>query len=153
MSLDVYLEIDRPHDAQPRKAIFVRRDGAIVEITREEWEAMHPGREPVMAIITPNPGDPDTVFTRNITHNLGNMARASDLYRALWHPESLDAHLAWQLVEPLSLGLGELLADPVRYRRLDPPNGWGDYDGLVSFVTAYLAACREFPDARVRVSR
>ena len=28
--------------------IFVRRGGATVEITRAEWDQMHPGREPVL---------------------------------------------------------------------------------------------------------
>lgn len=32
-------------------------------------------------------------------------------------------------------------------------NGWGDYDGLVSFVRHYLAACRQWPEAMVEVSR
>jgi hypothetical protein len=32
-------------------------------------------------------------------------------------------------------------------------NGWGDYDGFITFVRDYLEACEQYPDANVRVSR
>jgi hypothetical protein len=44
-----------------------------------------------------------------------------------------------------------LQADPARFQSLNPSNGWGTYEGLVQFVTAYLAACVQFPDATVSV--
>lgn len=42
---------------------------------------------------------------------------------------------------------------PDKFKKLNPANGWGDYDGLLAFVAAYLEACMEHPDATVRVSR
>jgi hypothetical protein len=30
---------------------------------------------------------------------------------------------------------------------------WGDYGGLVRFVSDYLQACKSYPEATIRVSR
>lgn len=96
----------------------------------------------------------DGIFIRrNITHNLGKMASEAGIYAALWRPDENNIERAWQLVEPLSAGLAKLEMNPTGFKLLNPKNGWGDYDGLVDFVRSYLAACKEFPDAHVRVSR
>lgn len=60
---------------------------------------------------------------------------------------------ARDMIEPLAEGLAKLEADPEAFKQHNPPNGWGSYDGLVRLVRAYLAACREWPDANVSVSR
>lgn len=96
---------------------------------------------------------PTEVFTKDITHNLGQMAKAADLYEALWRPEEVDITHARQLVGQLKIGLERLLADPDHFKLFNPSNGWGDYEGLVSFIKAYLKACEENPDATVEVSR
>ena len=152
MSLDVSLTIPDAACATQREAIFVRRDGANVEVSRSEWDAMNPGREPVTTRITVNPGWPEEVFSRNITHNLGKMADAG-IYRHLWRPDEINISRAWQLVEPLTAGLMRLKADPTTARLHNPPNGWGNYEGLVSFVEDYLGACRKWPDSHIQVSR
>lgn len=99
--------------------------------------------------------EPYTVqlFSANITHNLNTMADAAGIYKALWRPEEIGITQAGQLIEPLTAGLRLLRADPDRFKALNPPNGWGDYDGFVPWIEAYLAACREHPKAEVWVSR
>lgn len=151
MSLDVYLRHANPQTAPERQAIFVRRDGSTVEITREEWDAAYPGREP--ATVTVGGDLDDTVYDANITHNLGRMAEAAGIYKPLWRPEEIGISLAGDLVRPLEAGLARLEADPEKFRDLNPPNGWGSYDSLVLFVRSYLAACRDYPTATVSVSR
>lgn len=89
------------------------------------------------------------VFSGNITHNLGNMADAAGIYEALWHPERIDIKTASQLIDPLKAGLDLLKSDPEKYKKLNPENGWGNYEGLVDFVERYLAACLEYPDAEI----
>lgn len=49
--------------------------------------------------------------------------------------------------------LAALEADPARYRAMDPVNGWGSYDGLVTQLRELLAALDRWPDARVRTWR
>lgn len=93
------------------------------------------------------------VFDYNITHNLSGMADEAGIYQHLWRPEELEITKAKQLIEPLIDALCVMVRDPDRFKAHNPPNGWGTYDGLVRFVLAYLAACREYPDATIHVSR
>ena len=96
---------------------------------------------------------PCDVFSRNITHNLGKMAAAAGIYQHLWRPEELGIKTAGELVKPLADGLFRLKNDPEHFRKFNPTNGWGDYEGLVKFVDEYLGACMEYPDAEIYVSR
>lgn len=96
---------------------------------------------------------PTEVFWRNITHNLGRMAMEAGIYQHLWRPDEIGVTKAAQLIEPLRAGLAALRAEPERFSALNPVNGWGSYDGLCKFVSDYLAACEENPDADVEVSR
>jgi hypothetical protein len=94
-----------------------------------------------------------TVFSQNITHNLGKMASAAGVYEHLWRPDELGVKTAAELIAPLRKGLDDLLARPGHFMQFNPDNGWGSYEGLVQFVEQYLRACEENPDAEVRVSR
>lgn len=96
---------------------------------------------------------PKCVYERNITHNLNGMAEAAGIYYALWRPEEIGIETAAQLIEPLRAGLALLRSDPERFKKFNPDNGWGDYDGLVDFVSEYLAACEANPDAKVEANR
>ena len=97
--------------------------------------------------------NPVEVHSANITHNLGEMAQAAGIYKELWRPEEEGLTKAHQLIAPLTSGLARLKGDPEGYARYNPRNGWGDYVGLVRFVEKYCAACEEYPNADVRVSR
>ncbi len=92
------------------------------------------------------------VFERNITHNLGAMADLAGVYKCCWRPDEVGLKYARQLIEPLRDGLARLLEDPDKFKALNPDNRWGNYEGLVDFVRAYLAACEQWPDATVRAS-
>jgi len=96
---------------------------------------------------------PSVVFCYNITHNLTEMATDAGIYKHLWRPKEINITTAAQLIEPLRVGLELLRSDPERFKQFNPPNGWGDYDGLVKFVAAYLVACENNPDAEIYVSR
>lgn len=139
MSLDVYLEADTPPIAPTGgSGIFIRRDGATVEISREEWDRQSPDRQPVIA--TAECDADATIYHRNITHNLGKMATTAGIYEHLWRPEEIGITRARELIEPLTDGLARLQTDPCAFSVHNPPNGWGNYDGLVAFVASYLAS-------------
>lgn len=97
--------------------------------------------------------DGEYEYEANITHNLGSMADAAGIYKHLWRPEEIGITKADHLILPLQRGLSELKATPEKFKKLNPENGWGSYDGLVSFVELYLRACIEHPNADVIVSR
>lgn len=94
-----------------------------------------------------------TVFDRNITHNLGEMASCAGIYQHLWRPEELGITTAGELIEPLEQGLEKLKSNPERFKKHDAKNGWGLYEHFVPFVEEVLAACKEYPDGEVSVSR
>lgn len=148
MSLDVYLTLTGVTKLFSN-GIYIRRNGQNEEITREEWDELYPGREPA----TVEFDEGDEVYSANITHNLGKMADEAMLYMPLWRPDEMGITHAAQLIEPLRLGLGILRRDPERFKKLNPKNGWGDYDGLLGFAERYLQVCETYPDAEVEVSR
>ena len=96
---------------------------------------------------------PTDVYWTNWTHNLGKMAAAVDLYKPLWRPEECGIETAADLIPILERGIAELKSDPAKYSALDSPNGWGRYVHFVPLLDSLLAACREDPDATIRVSR
>ena len=102
---------------------------------------------------------PVSVYSGNITHNLNSMAAAVvlsnglTLYQILWRPDEHGLKFARDISDLLDEGWNILLSDPEKYKKYDPPNGWGSYDGLCNFVYRYRNACWENPDAELRVSR
>ena len=148
MSLDVYLEVETAQ-AQTGSGIYVRAEGALKEITREEWDRRFPNQEPVIV----KKEESCEVYHANITHNLNRMATEAGIYQHLWRPDEIGIKKANELVGPLKDGLELLKSDPERFRAFNPSNGWGDYEGLVGFVEDYSAACRQHPNAEVSVWR
>ena len=96
---------------------------------------------------------PTEVFSANITHNLARMASEFGLYTALWAPDLIEATKARDLIPALADGLSALRANEDRAREFDDPAGWGRYEHLVKFVASYLQACKDNPEAGIRVSR
>ena len=150
MSLDVYLTSEKAKEESQDKTIPIRREGRTVWITEEEWALLNPGLEPCRFFSNE---DDQTVFSANITHNMGRMANAAGIYEVLWRPEQNGFKKAYQLVPVLQKGLNRLKLYPETYKTLNPDNGWGSYEALVDFVTEYLDACRENMNADVSASR
>lgn len=97
--------------------------------------------------------DGNCVFSYNITHNLGHMARAVDLYEYLWRPEEVGIEKASRLGPILYAGMARLIKEEIFCRHLSPETDGGTYEGLVKFVSEYLVACAKYPDAIIQVSR
>jgi hypothetical protein len=95
----------------------------------------------------------EELFWKNITHNLGKMADEAGIYKHLWRPDEIGITKASQLIEPLKQGLKKLRENPEHFMQFNPANGWGSYDGLLAFVSQYLRACEDYPDANIDVSR
>ena len=149
MSLDVYLTTPKLVK-RGSSGIFVRENGETKEISRAEWDDRNPGHEPCVVCSAEETYE---VYSRNITHNLNDMAEDAGIYKHLWRPDEIDITKAAQLIKPLKEGLARLKAEPKRFKKFNPSNGWGDYDGLVDFVKDYLAACEANPEANVSVWR
>jgi hypothetical protein len=150
MTLDVYLTQEEKIK-KTSSGIFVRENGQTVEISVEEWNRRNPDREPVK--FAEGECETNEVYSANITHNMNKCAEAAGIYKALWRPEELGITKAKQLIAPLRKGLHKLKMNPEKYKKYNPENGWGSYEGLVEFVEKYLNACYEYKNADVEVSR
>jgi hypothetical protein len=103
---------------------------------------------------------PTSVYSSNITHNLGAMARevklsnGMTLYDVLWRPDEQEGlKYAKDILRLLDEGWNILLSDPEHFKKFNPENGWGSYGGLEEFVYRYRNACMDNPDAELKVSR
>ena len=101
------------------------------------------------------------VFSANITHNLNNMAEKADFYDALWHLEYIPKGLwtkkgkitlAKELFPYLEHGLNQLKTYPEFFKQFSASNGWGTYEQFIPWIEKLIEACKQYPDALVRVS-
>jgi hypothetical protein len=117
--------------------------------------------------------DNEEVYWANITHNLGEMANKAGIYEALWRPHRLkegynitendhesewkfeaeNETLAKEITPIIEKGLTDMKERPEYYKQFNSPNGWGLYKHFIPWIENYLAACKEYPDAVVEVSR
>ena len=93
------------------------------------------------------------VFSSNITHNLGKMASACGVYYACWRPEEIHCKKAKHILPMLEKGVELLQKYPEFYRTFDSPNGWGLYDNFLPWLIQYTNACKDYPEAKIEVSR
>lgn len=107
---------------------------------------------------------PTSVYSANITHNLGKMANAVEfgldaeeegltLYHVLWRPDEHGFKYAKDISDLLDIGWCILLADPEKFKAYNPENGWGSYEGLCDFVYRYRNACWDNPEAELSICR
>lgn len=161
MSLDVALYIKNNEYRIPTKqegtGIWIREDGRNKEISWEEWREKFGEATPcILANTEKDVEDEVCIYEANITHNLVRMAEYVELYEVLWRPEELFGYdaKAEELIPYLQRGIDLLIKTRDKCKTLySPSNGWGTYEGLLTFTTNYLEACRQYPKARVWVSR
>jgi hypothetical protein len=103
--------------------------------------------------------EPVSQWNCNITHNLNTMAAECHvgdgltLYNVLWRPDEHGLKFARDLTKYLEEGYMNLDSHAEKFRKFNPENGWGSYEGLVKFVYNYWQACLKYPDSEVRISR
>lgn len=115
--------------------------------------------------------DYEEIYSDNITHNLTSMAEEAGLYEALWRPYNVNEFyvdidkdfeiifedsveiLAQDIIEIIERGLEDLKARPEHFKKFNSENGWGMYENFVPFVTNYLEALKNNPEAIVTVTR
>lgn len=88
-----------------------------------------------------------TVAELNVTYNLSPMLAEAGFGR--WRDwEGRDAR---DFIAAVIAVKDVLLADPERFKALNPPNGWGSYDELVDSLRSFLAAIGKNPDLTLEI--
>lgn len=130
MSIDIQLHIKRAEPTEADKAIELLRAHGFGQFAAE-IEARH------------EHGDV-RVFDENVGGSLEDLSISANLYQYIWYPDDVGIDKASQLLGPLTAG----------YQRLKEHKTWSvQYDRLCCFVSEYITACREHPDATVTVWR
>ncbi len=100
------------------------------------------------------------VHELNLTHNLGEMAsnvklsNGKTLYNYVWRPEEEeDVYYASDIIDYIDEGLRILKAEPDTFKKFNPENGFGTYDGLVKVLEKYVHHLIVYPNAEIKVSR
>jgi hypothetical protein len=152
MSLDIKLKTEKLLKKKKLSQIFIRENGKIKEISEEEWNKRNLLRRQPVKFFS-DEEETNEVYSDNITHNLGKMAAEAGIYTHLWKPDSINIIKAKDLINPLTDGLTLLKSDADKFKKLNPPNGWGNYEVFVEFVENYLKACINNPETTIEVSR
>ena len=85
--------------------------------------------------------------TRTPTYNLGPMFED-----ALGFPlRNLNGLKGLECVPLLRVAIAAMQDDPARFKKLNPENGWGSYEGALKFFQGFLEECIEHPKAIVSV--
>lgn len=149
MSLDVSLIEKEKVFRKGGTGVFIRDAGKTRELTDAEMAERFP--DAIVNVLESY--ETNQVYTANITHNLNTMAEEAGIYIAMWRPEENGWTKAKDITDTLERGLRNLLENPSIFKKFNPKNGWGDYDGLVEFTSNYLRACIAYPEAEIDVSR
>lgn len=128
-----------------RRAMGRRSDGHALD-RREEGGEVSYDIDLVIDTGGPEPHSIDICW--NYTSNCAPMWRAAGVDLA-----EFDGQPVKHCIEPLLSGINAMRRDPARFRAMNPPNGWGDYDTLLQALMALLRHFRAHPKATVEVRR
>jgi hypothetical protein len=88
------------------------------------------------------------LYEANITHNVTPMWRKAGVYEALYKS---DGKMAKEVGDVIKRGVCLMELHPDEYKKLNPPNGWGSYEGALEFLFEFAMACDRYPKAIIRV--
>jgi cobalamin biosynthesis protein CbiD len=93
------------------------------------------------------------LYSENITHNLAAMAKEAGCVDEVWSPEEKGITHAEQMIPVLENAIVKMALNRKQMEEHDAPNGWGTYENLLLFLQNYLAACKENPQALIRIRK
>jgi len=86
----------------------------------------------------------------NYTYNVSPMFR--EAFDCLDGIRMLDGMSAPVAAKWLQIAVSAMRADPEKYRAMNPPNGWGSYEGVLKLLEEMLAECEGRTRCVVQVS-
>jgi hypothetical protein len=100
--------------------------------------------------LTIDAGGPEPMYVEigNVTSNLAPMWTAAGAPLRDWH-----GLLAGDCLPMLRYAVKTMEDDPKRFKLLDPPNGWGDYQACLGYLRRCVEKFAAYPKATIRVSR
>ncbi len=100
-----------------------------------------------LVINTGGPRPAAVTECKNPTYNLFEMFKL-----ALGRPIcELDGMVAGDAILILKNATNHMKKSPARFKKLNPKNGWGDYEGALKSLCWLLEMCQEHPLATVEI--
>ena len=84
----------------------------------------------------------------NYTYNVSPMYRAAGIDGL----GSLDGMRGSEAARLLDKAIVHMETNRAQHERMNPSNGWGDYNGALNFLRKIRMACGDYPNAYVSVS-
>ncbi len=82
----------------------------------------------------------------NYTYNVSPMFKEAGL-----SIRELDGMLGADALPKVTAAISAMLADRAKYEPLNPPNGWGNYEGAIEFLRTIRGMCETAPMGRLHV--
>lgn len=93
--------------------------------------------------------DKEVVEIGNYTYNCANMFRvASEVDKSLSDLHNMSCVEAEPII---SKAVENMQKDPVKYKAMNPENGWGSYETFLPYVESLLKECRANPSCKIGV--
>lgn len=89
------------------------------------------------------------IYEGNVTYNLADM-----YYKCIDKEEGfrkLDGMNCKQALLIINNAIQDMLNNSDEYRKLNPKNGWGSYEGLLKVLQDLRACCENNPDGKINV--
>ncbi len=101
--------------------------------------------------------EPTEVDWRNYTSNASPMWTKALKATGFWDDtlgNLIDQHPQPEVLGPIVKRAAEYMrANPDEFAPMNPPNGWGDYEGALDYLEWLASGCATFAKCTVRVSR
>lgn len=89
------------------------------------------------------------LFETNITYNLSDMYyKCVDKELGLRKLNGLSSKKALPIIKR---AIEDMIKNKEEYEKLNPPNGWGSYDGLLRDLRNLKESCEQIPDGVIEV--
>lgn len=95
----------------------------------------------------------DAMFALALGDPESRVRRVTDIFLHRGDPVlSRFLHMrAGDCIEALSEAVTDMRENPAQYIKLNPPNGWGNYEGALEYLQHFLDACNDSPNATVEM--
>lgn len=93
----------------------------------------------------------DTIDVGNYTYNVMPMYEKALGVQSL--TEFLQGKKVSEVIQPLMKGIREMEAHPEEYKKLNPENGWGNYEGALNFLKTIVSKCVLKSDYTIKVNQ
>jgi hypothetical protein len=90
------------------------------------------------------------VYWGNMTHNVSTMWVEAGIYDSLYNSHGLKAG---SIIFNLEEGLQKMTENPEKYKKLEPDNGWGTYDGAIKYLEEIILACKNNKKGIIHISK